>query len=100
MRKTAQTAQCAQTVTQEGIYLNGTCVGRTRRLVGKDGLKELITYKIRTQDDMLYVKDWEANGTYFTVGEVISIPIKVKTYSSKGATRLDFSYYHPRDEEF
>ena len=100
MRKTAQTAQCEQTVPSEGIYLNGMCVGRLRRMVGKDGSKELITYKIRTRDDMLYVKDWDANGTYFSVGEPVSIPIKVQTYSSNGTTRLEFSCYRPRDEEF
>ena len=100
MRKAAQTTQGTQTVTSEGIFLYGTCVGRMRRMVGKDGSKELITYKIRTRDDMLYVKDWEAKGTYFTVGEVVSIPIKVQTYSSNGTTRLEFSRYRPRDEEF
>ena len=100
MRKTSQTTQSAQTLSSEGIYLNGMCVGRMRRMVGKDGSKELITYKIRTRDDMLYVKDWDANGTYFTVGEVVSIPIKVQTYTSNGTTRLEFSCYHPRDEEF
>lgn len=100
MRKSTQTEQSAQTVASEGIYLNGTCVGRMRRMVGKDGSKELVTYKIRTRDDMLYVKDWDANGTYFTVGEVVSIPIKVQTYSSNGTTRLEFSCHRPRDEEF
>ena len=100
MRKTALTEQCAQVASSEGIYLTGTCVGRMRRMVGKDSSKELITYKIRTRDDMLYVKDWDAKGTYFTVGESISIPIKVQTYSSNGTTRLEFSCYRPRDEEF
>jgi len=98
--KTAQNAQCGQVATPDGIHLNGTCVGRTRRMVGKDCLKELITYKIRTRDDMLYVKDWDAKGIYFTVGEVVSIPIKVQTYSSNGTTRIEFSCYRPRDEEF
>jgi len=100
MTKTAKTTQCAQTVTPQGIFLIGTCVGQMRRMVGKNSSKELITYKIRTRDDMLYVKDWDANGTYFTVGDVVSIPIKVQTYSSNGTTRLEFSCYRPRDEEF
>ena len=97
MRKIEKDTQAA---IPEGIYLNGTCVGRMRRMVGKDSLKELITYKIRTRDDMLYVKDWEANGTYFSVGDTVSIPIKVQSYSSNGTTKLEFSRYRPRDEDF
>ena len=100
MRKSIQAEQSEQTVISEGIYLNGTCIGRMRRMVGKDASKELVTYKIRTRDDMLYVKDWDANGTYFTVGDVVSIPIKVQTYSSNGITRLEFTWHRPRDEDF
>ena len=100
MSNAVQNEQCGQVVAPDGIYLNGTCVGRMRRMVGKDCSIELITYKIRTRDDMLYVKDWEAKGVYFTVGDVVSIPIKVQTYSSNGITKLEFSCFRPRDEEF
>ena len=99
MRKGTQSTKSEQQ-NPDGIYLNGTCIGRSRRMVGENGSKELITYKIRTQDNLYYVKDWEANGDYIPVGEYVSIPLKIQPYTSKGSTRVDFSYYRPRDVEF
>ena len=100
MRKNTQTSPTIQTPTRDGIYLNGTCVGRSRRMVGESGSKELITYKIQTQDNLFYVKDWEANGVFFSVGESVEIPLKIQPYTTKGTTRVDFTYYRPRDVEF
>ena len=100
MRKSTQTEPDQQSPTRDGIYLNGTCVGRTRRMVGDSGSKELITYKIQTKDNLFYVKDWEANGNYFSVGEIVEIPLKIQPYTSKGTTRVDFTYLHLRDMDF
>ena len=100
MRKITQTAPTLQSPTRDGIYLNGTCVGRTRRMVGENGSKELVTYKIQTRDNLFYVKDWEADGNYFSVGEIVEIPLKIQLYTSKGATRVDFTYLRLRDMEF
>jgi hypothetical protein len=97
MRKSTQTTQ---NPSHNGIFLNGTCVGRTRRTVGENGSKELITYKIQTQDNLFYVKDWEANGNYFSVGESVEIPLKIHPYTTKGTTRIDFTYHRPSDIEF
>ena len=99
MRKSTQPAKSEQNI-PDGIYLNGTCIGRSRRMVGENASKELITYKIQTQDNLFYVKDWEANGNYFSVGENVAIPLKIQSYTTKGTTRLDFTYYRPRDVEF
>lgn len=100
MRKSTPTVPTLQSPTRDGIYLNGTCIGRTRRMVGENASKELITYKIQTQDNLFYVKDWEANGNYFSVGDIVEIPLKVQSYSTKGTTRVDFTFHHPRDVEF
>jgi hypothetical protein len=100
MKKTTQTAPTQQSPTRDGIYLNGTCVGRTRRMVGENASKELITYKIQTQDNLFYVKNWEANGNYFSVGESVVIPLKIQPYTTKGTTRVDFTYFRPCDMEF
>jgi len=99
MRKGTQSTKSEQQ-NPDGIYLNGTCIGRSRRMVGENGSKELITYKIHTQDNLFYVKDWEANGIYFSVGETVAIPLKIQSYTTKGTTRLDFTYYRPRDVDF
>jgi hypothetical protein len=99
MRKSTQPAQTVQP-NLDGIYLNGTCVGRSRRMVGENDSKELITYKIQTKDNLFYVKDWEANGNYISVGETVAIPLKIQPYTAKGSTRLDFTYFRPRDVEF
>lgn len=100
MRKNTQGIQSPQCPTREGIFLNGTCVGRSRRMVGENASKELITYKVQTQDNLFYVKDWEANGNYFSVGDTVVIPLKIQPYTTKGTTRVDFTYYHPRDMDF
>ena len=100
MRKGTQTAPTLQSPMRDGIYLKGTCVGRTRRMVGENGSKELITYKIQTQDNLFYVKDWEADGNYLSVGETVEIPLKIQPYTSKGTTRVDFTYLRLRDMEF
>ena len=100
MRKGTQTTPTPQSPMRDGIFLKGTCVGRTRRMVGESGSKELITYKIQTQDNLFYVKDWEANGNYFSVGELVGIPLKIQPYTSKGTTRVDFTYLRPRDMDF
>jgi hypothetical protein len=99
MRKSTQPAQSEQR-NSDGIYLNGTCIGRSRRMVGENESKELITYKIQTHDNLFYVKDWEANGNYFSVGETVVIPLKIQSYNTKGTTRLDFTFYRPRDVDF
>jgi hypothetical protein len=99
MKKSTQPVQTLKR-NPDGIYLNGTCIGRSRRMVGENASKELITYKIQTQDNLFYVKDWEANGDYIAVGETVSIPLKIQSYATKGATRVDFTYYRPRDVEF
>ena len=100
MKKSTETASTPQNPMRDGIYLNGTCVGRTRRMVGESGSKELITYKIQTKDNLFYVKDWEANENYFSVGEIVEIPLKIQPYTSKGSTRVDFTYHRIRDLEF
>jgi len=99
MKKSTQSAQTVQN-NPDGIYLNGKCIGRSRRMVGDNGTKELITYKIQTQDNLFFVKDWEANGNYISVGESVAIPLKIQPYITKGATRVDFTYHRPRDVEF
>jgi hypothetical protein len=100
MRKSTQTTPTTQNSAPDGIYLNGTCVGRTRRMVGENASKELITYKIQTQDNLFYVKDWDANGNYFSIGESVQIPLKIQPYTSKGTTRVDFTYYRTYDMDF
>ena len=99
MKKSTQTTQTVPN-NPDGIYLNGTCIGRLRRMVGENGTKELITYKIQTQDNLFFVKDWEANGNYISVGECVAIPLKIQTYITKGATRVDFTYHRTRDVDF
>jgi hypothetical protein len=75
----------------EGLFITGTVSGRTKRMVGKDLSKELVTYKVMAGKKLYYVKDWESSDNYLQVGEVVTVPVSVKTYSSNGSTMLDFS---------
>ena len=78
---------------KEGLFLSGTVTGRSKRMVGKDSATELVTYKITSAKRMVYLKDWDPNGKYFAVGEIINVPVSVKPYSSNGQILLDFSIY-------
>jgi hypothetical protein len=89
----------------EGLLLCGTVVSRARRTVGEK-MMELITYKISTNREgnrEIYLKEWGSGGKYLTVGEVICVPVTVKSYVKDGRALLDYTLYkgsHMMGEEF
>ena len=87
-------------ITREGLFIAGAVTGRTKRIVGIDQQKELITYKIQTPEAIFYIKDWEPNVEYLQVGEVVELPIRVSSYTSNGSTRIDYTIIRPREQEF
>jgi hypothetical protein len=93
MSKAAQEA--VQEMGIEGLLLRGTVVGRTRRNVGEK-MKELVTYKIATNREgsrEIFLKEWEPNGKYFTVGEAVCVPVTVKMYTKEGRALCDYTLY-------
>ena len=87
-------------IIREGLFIAGAVAGRTKRMVGIERQKELITYKIQTPDSVFYIKDWDSNEQYFQVGEVVELPIRVSSYTSNGSTRIDYTLSRPREQEF
>ena len=85
---------------REGLFVAGAVTGRTRRLVGQDRQKELITYKIQTPDAIFYIKDWDANSQYLQVGENVELPVRVSCYSSNGSMRIDYTISRSREQSF
>lgn len=84
----------------EGLFVVGAIAGRTKRMVGAERQKELVTYKIQTPDAVFYIKDWDANEEYFQVGEAVELPVRVSTYTSCGSTRIDYTIFRPREQAF
>lgn len=81
--RTVTTNTCPSPV-NTGLILAGSVIDRTRRMVPADNPTiEIVTYTI--QDDAntkYYVDDFSPN-SYHELGEIISIPVYVKTYLSR-----------------
>ena len=80
-------------VTEEGLLLRGVVAGRSRRTVGEK-MSELVTYKVtanREGNREMYLKDWNPDGKYFTVGEQICVPVTAKVYFRNGRSMLDYT---------
>jgi len=77
-------------MTNEGLVLAGTVTGRAKRLVGADRT-ELVTYKILAGGKEFLVKDWNPDGVYFGVGDIVESPVTVKVYQKNGFASLDYA---------
>ena len=75
----------------DGLFLSGTVMGRSKRMVGRDLATELVTYKVAAAKRVMYLKDWEPNGVYYAVGDAVNVRVSVKPYSSNGQVLLDYS---------
>jgi len=86
--------------TSEGLVLRGSVLGRSKRLVGEKKM-ELVTYKIFAGTNVFFVKDWMPND-YYTVGEIVELPIFIKSYQKDGRIMTDFTISNSRasGEEF
>ena len=80
---------------QSGLLMSGTVISRSRQRVGEKML-ELVTYKIGTDREgsrEMYLKEWNPEGKYFTVGERICVPVASRTYMKDGRTFIDYTVY-------
>jgi len=87
-------------VTREGLFVAGAVAGRTKKMVGTDRQKELVTYRVQTPEATFFVKDWDANEEYLQLGEFVELPVRVSTYTSNGSTRIDYTLFRPREQHF
>ena len=80
-----------------GIFMRGTVLGRGRKYFGENN-REVITYKIQCDNQDYFVKDWAApQDGYFQVGEVVVLPLKVRTFTSKTGVMVDYSVQREND---
>jgi hypothetical protein len=80
-----------------GLYLTGTVISRAKRLVGENKT-ELVNYQVNIGNAVIYMKDWRPNGKYFTVGEVITVPIFIKIFAANGNPRIEYTLKKEREE--
>ena len=73
----------------EGLVLRGSVAGRSKRNVGEKKT-ELVTYKIYAGAKVYFVKDW-APTDYFPVGEVVELPITIKSFQKDGHVMIDYT---------
>jgi hypothetical protein len=68
-----------------GMFLCGTVVGRRRAYVG-ESQRELVTYKVMANDNIYFLKVWcrDTSSGYFSVGEIIKVPVLVSVDEYKG----------------
>ena len=100
VKKDAKTTTCSMpSNTLDGLLLKGSVTGRSKRTVGEKKI-ELVTYKIFAGNKIYFVKDWAPNN-YLTVGQVVELPIYIKTYQKDGHVVLDYTisnYSFPAEE--
>lgn len=72
-----------------GLLIHGAVTGRTRRVVGKENPRTVVTYRIHDGKADFFVDEWNPTECY-TVGEVVCLPIYVKIYSRNGVNRLNY----------
>jgi hypothetical protein len=84
----------------EGLVLKGSVAGRTKRIVGEKKT-ELVTYKIFAGTNIYFVKDW-APKEYYPVGELVELPITIKSFQKDGRVMIDYtiSGFSMSGEEF
>ena len=73
----------------KGLLIHGTVTGRTRRIVGKENPRTIVTYRINDGKNDFFVDEWSPTECY-TVGEIVCLPIYVKIYSRTGVNRLNY----------
>ncbi|SDF83802.1 hypothetical protein SAMN05660235_02902 [Sporolituus thermophilus DSM 23256] len=73
----------------KGLMIRGTVTGRTRRLVGKDKTNTVVTYRINDGSSDYFVDEWNPS-EYYTVGEIVCLPVYVKIYSHNSINRLNY----------
>ena len=88
-----------------GLYLFGTVVDRTRRMVPKDNpTTEIITYAVIGNRDSKYYIEAFSPDSYYDIGSEISVPIYVKPYKRKNGepsyTLMIQQEYISRGEHF
>ena len=82
-----------------GLHLSGIVADRTKRMIPKDNpTTEVVTYNVIDEDTNrhYYVDDY-APGSYFDVGEYITVPVYVKPYRKKNN---DLTYMLSIQKEF
>lgn len=83
-RQNIQTSKVNHFQSYSGLYLFGTVVDRTRRLVPKDNpTTEIVTYTAQTNQNTKIFIDEYAPSSYYDIGADISVPVYVKTYERK-----------------
>lgn len=74
----------------KGLIIRGAVTGRTKRTVGKDKPSTIVTYRINDGSNDFLVDEWNPS-QYYTVGEIVCLPIYVKIYSRNGVNRLNYT---------
>ena len=75
--------------TPDGLLLKGSVTGRSKRNVGVKNT-ELVTYKIVAGNKIYFVKDW-APKDYLAVGQIVELPIYVKSFQMDGRLMIDYT---------
>jgi hypothetical protein len=83
--------------TDNGLFLTGAVVSRNKKLVGENKT-ELVTYQVNIGNAVIYMKDWRPNGAYYTVGEVITVPVFIKIFNGGNAPRLEYTLKKERED--
>lgn len=68
----------------QGLYLTGTVIDRTRRMVPRNNpTTEIVTYMIQDGNNRKYFVDDYAPDSYHEIASSVSLPVYIKAYVRK-----------------
>ena len=85
-RKAPEVAQC-EPDQREGLFLVGTVLGRSARVIGEGEKKtEVVTYRILASGSVHNVDSFAGRDHAICVGEVVRLPVFVNAFRRRDGT--------------
>ena len=74
---------------KKGLLICGAITGRTKRTIGKDSERIVVTYRINDGNADFFVDEWSPTA-FYSIGELVCLPVYVKIYSRNGISQLNY----------
>lgn len=84
MPRSKTNTQSSSTSDIQGLFLTGTVIDRTRRMVPRNNpTTEIVTYMIQDGNNRKYFVDDYAPDSYHEIASTVSLPVYIKAYVRK-----------------
>lgn len=73
-----------------GLLMRGAIIGRTKRTIGKDNERIVVTYRINDGNTDFFVDEWSPT-EFYSIGDLVCLPVYVKIYSRNGINQINYA---------